>query len=193
MTHFRTLFSRFGCALLAAILAGSGFRFSAAAEASSSDAAGAAAPSSADIIITEVMVKNHATLRDGDGDFPDWIELYNNSGRDLNLDGWSLSDRDNRSGLVFPAFRLPADTYFVVYASGKDRPEELHTPFSLAAEEVIYLKAPDGTLADSLVCPDQEADVSYARAEDGSFRRCLYPTPWRENTTSAYDNWQRSL
>lgn len=176
----------------AAILLCSCFCFSvfAAAEASPDNSAGTAL---GEIIITELMMKNHATLRDDDGDFPDWIELYNNSGQDLNLDGWSLTDRENRSGLVFPAFLLPKDTYFVVYASGKDRPEELHTPFSLSAGEELFLKAPDGTVADLLLCPDLASDVSYSRQTDGSFRECLYPTPWRENTTSSYDAWQAQL
>ncbi len=147
----------------------------------------------ADILITEIMTKNHASLQDGDGDFPDWIELYNNSGQDLNLAGWSLTDRENRDGLVFPAFLLPADTWFVVYASGKDRPEELHAPFSLSEGEELFLKAPDGTLADSILCPDISSDISYARQPDGSFSECLYPTPWRENTASSYDAWQKDL
>ena len=193
MIRFRLSLSHIGCLIFAVVLCLSSIRFSAEAEAISSDSADYFGSSSADILITEMMVKNHATLRDGDGDFPDWVELYNNSGRDLNLDGWSLTDRENRSGLVFPAFLLPADTYFVVYASGKDRPEELHTPFSLAVGEVLYLKAPDGSLADSLTCPDLDADISFALSKDGSFRTCLYPTPWRENTTSSYDSWQRSL
>ena len=88
-----------------------------------------------DILITELMTRNHATLQDQDGDFSDWIELQNMSGADINLEGWSLSDRDNRDGLVFPAYLLPADSCFVVFASGKNRPLDLHAPFSLSAGE----------------------------------------------------------
>ena len=146
-----------------------------------------------DIIITELMVKNHATVQDPDGDFPDWIELYNNSGTDLNLEGWSLTDRRSKDGLVFPAFLLPADAYFVVFASGKDRPEELHTPFSLSGGEELFLKSPDGEVVSSLVCPDRLADRSFALQSDGSFAEGLYPTPWYENTTSSYDDLQDQL
>ena len=148
---------------------------------------------SGDIIITELMVKNHATVQDPDGDFPDWIELYNNSGVDLNLEGWSLSDRRSKDGLVFPAFLLPADAYFVVFASGKDRPAELHTPFSLSVGEELFLRTPDGEVVARLCCPDLLSDRSYARQDDGSFTECLYPTPWYENTTSSYDELQDQL
>ena len=147
----------------------------------------------AEIIITELMVKNHATLRDDDGDFPDWVELYNVSGHDINLSGWRLTDKESRDGMVFPAFLLPADTRFVVYASGKDRPEELHTPFSLSVGETLYLIGPDGGVVDRLECPDLPADSSFSLRDDGVFRECLYPTPWLENTTASYDNWQAEL
>ncbi len=158
------------------------------ASASESILAEESGPSAAGSIrITEVMVKNHAVVRDADGDFPDWIELFNASGEDLNLSGWSLSDREGKDGLVFPAFLLPADAYFVVYASGKDRPEELHAPFSLSAGEELFLRSPDGELVDHLVCADLAANRSYALQADGSYTECLYPTPWYENTTESYD------
>ena len=126
-----------------------------------------------DLIITEVMVKNHAVVQDPEGDFPDWIELCNNSGEDLDLTGWSLTDRMGKDGLVFPSYLLPADAYFVVFASGKDRPADLHAPFSLSAGEDLFLKDPEGEVVCQLVCPDLPANISYAMRPDGSFSECL--------------------
>ena len=145
------------------------------------------------LIITEVMVKNHAVVQDPEGDFPDWIELCNNSGEDLDLTGWSLTDRMGKDGLVFPSYLLPADAYFVVFASGKDRPADLHAPFSLSAGEDLFLKDPNGEVVCQLVCPDLPANISYAMRPDGSFSECLYPTPWFENTTSSYDTLQEQM
>ena len=142
------------------------------------------------LTITEVMVRNHATLRDPGGDFPDWIEIRNDSGADVNLYGWSLTDRTNRDGLIFPAFLLPADSTFVVFASGKNRPEELHAPFSLSEGEKLILRSPEGTTVSQLSYPDLPADRSWALQKDGSWRECLYPTPYRENTAAAYDALQ---
>ena len=145
------------------------------------------------LIITEVMVKNHAVVQDPEGDFPDWIELCNNSGEDLDLTGWSLTDRMGKDGLVFPSYLLPADAYFVVFASGKDRPADLHAPFSLSAGEDLFLKNPEGEVVCHLVCPDLPANISYAMRSDGSFSECLYPTPWYENTTFSYDTLQEQM
>ena len=145
-----------------------------------------------EIRITEIMLRNHATLRDADGDFPDWIELRNETDRDLNLEGWSLTDNERRDGLVFPAFLLPAGTTFVVYASGKNRPEELHAPFALSEGETLILRNPDGETVCQVPCTETLPDRSLALQEDGSFRECRYPTPWQENTTAAYDELQRA-
>ena len=43
--------------------------------------------------ISEVMPHNSATLRDEDGDFPDWIELENIADHPVDLAGWILSDK----------------------------------------------------------------------------------------------------
>ena len=146
-----------------------------------------------DILITEVMIRNHATLQDQDGDFSDWIELRNMSGVDINLGGWNLTDRENRDGLVFPAFLLPADSSFVVFASGKDRPSDLQAPFALSAGETLYLKDPAGNIISQAECAQLEPDRSFCLQPDGSWKESLYPTPWQENTTAGYDLWQSSL
>ena len=180
--------------LIAALLCGTAeAAVSAAAETVPSDADDKVWQVGADILITEIMLRNHATVRDVDGEFPDWIELYNNTGSDLNLEGWSLTDKLSRDGLVFPAYLLPADTYFLVFASGKGRPEDLHAPFSLSAGEELFLRTPAGEVVSRIECPDLKADRSYALRPDGIFTECLYPTPWMENTTGSYDEWQKLL
>ena len=45
------------------------------------------------VVISEFMEKNRAVLRDEDGDFSDWIELYNQSGEAVSLAGWTISDK----------------------------------------------------------------------------------------------------
>ena len=44
------------------------------------------------IIISEFMADNKKTLADVDGDFSDWIEIYNTGATNVNLSGWALTD-----------------------------------------------------------------------------------------------------
>jgi len=43
-------------------------------------------------IISELMAKNASTLADADGDFSDWIEVYNPGPSQADLTGWYLTD-----------------------------------------------------------------------------------------------------
>ena len=45
-----------------------------------------------DLLITEFLAENKTQLTDADGDFSDWIEIYNASEKTLSLAGWHLTD-----------------------------------------------------------------------------------------------------
>ncbi len=74
------------------------------------------------VIINEVSTNNLSTLPDNDGDFPDWIELYNTTAAPINLANYKLSDDGAALGKwVFPSVSIPANGYLTVYASDKNR------------------------------------------------------------------------
>ena len=74
------------------------------------------------ICINEVMSSNETTLADEDGDFPDWIELYNNADSTINLEGYGISDDSlNLRKWLFPEISLLPNTHLLIFASGKDR------------------------------------------------------------------------
>ncbi|MFP4191152.1 MAG: CotH kinase family protein [Candidatus Hydrogenedentota bacterium] len=76
----------------------------------------------ANIVINEVMASNGETLSDEDGDYPDWIELYNTGDDAVNLEGWGLSDdSDDPFQWTFPDSVLEPGQFLVVFASNKDR------------------------------------------------------------------------
>ena len=153
----------------------------------------AAAEETEGLRISELMVKNKASLRDMDGDFSDWIELENASGAALDLSGWRLSDRGGKKGWELPALTLESGERLLVFADGKDRAEgELHSDFSLSEGETLFLRRPDGEIAERVLCGG-EADRSLVRREDGSFEESDYPTPGLPNTAAAYEDWQESL
>lgn len=151
-------------------------------------------PASAAPLITEFMASNKTTLTDSDGNFSDWIEIYNPDAAPVDLDGWHLTDNaSKKTKWTFPAVTLPAGGYLVVFADDKDRRDpagELHTNFSLSADgEYLGLIEPDGVTAASEFAPAfpaQAADISYGRGpgSTGLFSASgflISPTPGAPN------------
>ncbi len=103
-TYFKIMFARI--ILLAFVLASAGF---------------------SRIVINEVMSVNKTTVADEDGDFVDWIELYNDSDQEVSLQGHRLSDDpEELDKWLFPATMLPPRQHVLVFASGKDRRQLLY-------------------------------------------------------------------
>jgi hypothetical protein len=74
------------------------------------------------LVINEVMASNNSTLVDEDGEYCDWIEIYNSGGSPVNLNGYGLSDQlSNPYMWTFPDITLDAGGYLVVFASDKNR------------------------------------------------------------------------
>jgi CotH kinase protein/Lamin Tail Domain len=101
-----------------------------------------------DPVLSEFQAANSGTLLDEDGDSSDWIEIHNPGPVPVDLGGWFLTDDPgNLTRWVFPSPTwVPAQSYSIVFASGKDRTgTPLHTDFKLKAEgEYLALVRPDG-------------------------------------------------
>ena len=143
-----------------------------------------------DVIINEFLASNGSGLVDEDGEYSDWIELYNPSDAAINLSGWSLTDDPGQPGKwPFPDITLPGKGYLVVFASGKDRTgadTELHTNFRLDKEgEFLALYNILDQLwmeAASSQFQEQFRDTSYGRYGDGLVYGYLgRPTPGEPN------------
>ena len=121
------------------------------------------------LMISEFMAANNSGVRDADGDFSDWIEIYNPDRAPASLAGWYLSnDPLNLTQWRFPDVTIQGQGFVLVFASGKNRTDplgELHTNFSLDRDgEYLALIRPDGiTKATEFapVYPRQLGDVSY--------------------------------
>ena len=139
-----------------------------------------AAPS---VVISEFMAINNTTLADEDGDYSDWIELYNSSADTVNLHGWYLTDRaTNLTHWKFPSTNLGPSSFMVVFASNKDRRvpgAPLHTNFKLSGSgEYLALVMPDGVTKATEFAPafpPQYADISYGYAMTGAVHTLVAP------------------
>ena len=126
------------------------------------------------VIISELLAVNDKDLKDADGDHVDWIELHNAGDATIDLAGWALTDDSkDLSKWMFPAVKIEAGGFLLVFASGKNRAKpdgELHASFKLGAGgEYLGLVRPDGqTVAHHFVMkyPKQRDDVSYGVPAD---------------------------
>src|SRR4051794_36986732 len=96
-------------------------------------AAAQAAESFNSAFISEFLADNRSGLKDDTGERSSWIEIYNGGASPVNLAGWHLTDvATNLTKWRFPGVVLLPDKYIVVFASGKDRTNDLahlHTNF----------------------------------------------------------------
>jgi hypothetical protein len=104
-----------------------------------------------DLLITEFLAENKSQLADADGDFSDWIEIYNASEETLSLAGWHLTDDfKNFRKWTFPQAQLEPGQFLLVWASGKNRTnwvDDLHTNFKLSSDgEYLALVKPNGRI-----------------------------------------------
>ena len=124
---------------------------------------------SQNLFISEFMAANNSGVRDADGEFSDWIEIYNPERAAVSLGGWHLSDDPlDLTKWQFPDVAIPGQGFVLVFASGKNRTDpqgELHANFSLDRDgEYLVLTRPDGTTKTTEFTPTyprQLGDVSY--------------------------------
>ncbi len=136
--------------------------------------------------ISELMVKNRATLMADDGGFYDWAELQNISDAPLSLAGWALSDGPDQKPWALPERTLEPGECCLIFAAGKDAALEGAASFALSAGEELCLFAPSGAPADRLVCPELRADESLARTERGEAAATFWASPGYPNTDEGY-------
>ena len=141
------------------------------------------------VVLSELQASNKATVRDADGDFSDWIELYNPGVEPSELGGCYLSDDEGElKKWQLPALTLQSGEYALIFCSKKDRTEgELHTNFKLSSDgDTLYLSSPEGDLlwqASYESCPT-DASICF---EDGKARSGYFPTPGWPNTDEGFE------
>jgi hypothetical protein len=141
-----------------------------------------------DLKISEFMASNSATLKDEDGAYSDWIEIFNAGTTAVNVQGLRLTDdAANTAKWAFPSLNLGAGQYLVLFASSKNRVDPtktLHTNFALGAGgEYLGLYNTDGSVLSeySPQFPPQTPDVSYGINSAGLLRYFSAPTPGTAN------------
>ena len=113
---------------------------------------------------------NEISAADPNGD---WFELYNDSNEEVDLSGWKVTDKPDRTDKwrTLPnGTRIAAHGYLVVRCDG-DRgliAGEPHVDIGFSASgEAVGLAMPNGTLVSSFKFGEMDEDVSYGYASGG--------------------------
>ena len=141
---------------------------------------------SGDLIINEVVSANKNVIESTDGNYYDFIELYNGYDYDINLSGYYLSDDSfNLKKWSFDDTIIKAKSYLIVYTSGlnKYENEEIHTNFKLSKDgEVLTLSNPKMNVLSRIYFSKTNTDTSYGYNGE-NYVYFYVPTPGEENST----------
>jgi hypothetical protein len=136
------------------------------------------------LVINEFMASNSGT-HDPQGDYDDWVEIYNFGDTSIDLAWMYLTDDlDNptkwRVPPGYPAqTTVPADGFVVIWADEDTQDGPLHANFKLSAggEDIGLFDNDGSTPIDTLAFGDQTTNISYGRYPDASNNWRFFPTP----------------
>ncbi len=139
-------------------------------------------PRSPDILITEIVSKNNASLAvPGCDGCTEWVELYNPNAFPVSLAGFTLTDDVTETEKHnFPEVKLLPGQYLVVCCGRKtcSVTEHVRIDVGLSAQgEELYLFDSNGYTLDHVPFPALNTDVSWAKRSDGTWGFCVQPTP----------------
>lgn len=145
------------------------------------------------LVINEFMASNNSdsNIADPQGDYDDWIEIYNFGDVNIDLAGMYLSDKPyNPTKWHVPSgyssqTTVPAHGFVVIWADEEPEEGPLHADFKISADgEDILLSDANETLIDSISFGPQTANISYERYPDGAdnWQFSTNPTPGANNT-----------
>ncbi|MBO4889932.1 MAG: CotH kinase family protein [Lachnospiraceae bacterium] len=127
-------------------------------------------------VINEVCTSNVSCCEDANGQFPDWIELYNPTDADIDLSGYIVnkSSELKKEKFIIPEGTILSPGSFYLFDPG----------FSMSSEgSGVNLLDRDKHYIDHVDVPRLKYDTTYSRISDGAIGwEIKSPTPGYSNT-----------
>ncbi|MBN1508526.1 MAG: lamin tail domain-containing protein [Sedimentisphaerales bacterium] len=145
------------------------------------------------LVINEVLARNDLNSKDPQGEYEDWIELYNGGEETVDVGGMYLTDdpcepRKWRFPTGQPLVtRIPPGKYLLVWADNDLAASGLHAGFEIdvGGGDIALFDASGSVPVDHIRFDSQVADVSFGREPDGAPNWVtLTPTPGASNNGS---------
>lgn len=147
------------------------------------------------VIINEVMTSNKGAVPDNNGDFSDWVELYNKSDAEIDISGYGLTDdKLSAAKFVLPAgTKLAPKNYLVIYCSG-NADGAFHAGFRLSASDDLVLMDSSGKPLDSMALKAVTTGSSLGRDPENlmGWLELSYPSPGFPNTEAGSDAYKQT-
>jgi len=138
-----------------------------------------------------MIASNDFAFPGPEGDYPDWIEIYNGGEEAVMLGGYYMSDdiTDPESMYMIPdtypdSVTVEAGGFILFYANKEEASSVFNLNFKLSGDgESIGFWSPEQVFVDSLTYGPQIADTSYGRFTDGTDNWFMMPdyTPGESN------------
>ena len=143
------------------------------------------------LVINELMAQNTSSVTDPNGEYSDWIELYNNSSNTISLDNLYASDTSsNLLKWAFPSgISMAPNSYLIVWADQDLTQTGIHADFKFSAGgESCILSYPNGVVVESVNFGIQTSDMGYARNPNGTGNFVIQTPTFNANNQSLATN-----
>lgn len=124
-----------------------------------------------DVVINEFLASNNAYGADQNGEYDDWVELYNTGTTTYDLSGHYLSDDgDLLEKWQFPAgTTIAPDDYLIIWCDNDQEQVGLHTNFKLSAggEHIFFVDTDGATILDDINYDGATQNISTGRYPNG--------------------------
>jgi len=147
-----------------------------------------------DLYINEFSAINNSVIKDENGEFEDWIEIYNGGEKEVDISGLYFTDNFNNPVKYQIPIRdseittIPPHGYLILWPDGNINQGILHLDFQLSGtgEQIglVQVLDDDTVFIDQIEFGVQTPDISYGRENDGGITWQLFkiPTPGAPNT-----------
>jgi hypothetical protein len=121
-----------------------------------------------DLVVNELMSNNQTTQSDENGEFEDWVELFNTTSAPISTRGVFLSDNANElNKWELPNYTIEPNSYFIIWADDNNDGGN-HANFQLSnLGEQLILANNDSTIIDAVSFVTLPYDMSYGRNPNG--------------------------
>ena len=146
------------------------------------------------IVLSEILAGNRTYIAPN-GQYLDYVEVYNTTDSPIDISGYMISDRPDFIGYTFPnGTIIQAHSYMVCWCD-KESDSDKYGKFGISrkGEDTILLYNKANVLVDQYTVPVVEENVPLIRTEDGSWNTAVYATPGFENTDAGFESWLKSI